>query len=194
MTTTILIIALIVGAGIFFLLKGNPSNQHLNKNRPPLAEKPTEEQPNDKIIIVQNSDKEQLIKSFEGFCNLYNQEAYNLLPRLITVEKDVFAIIFPYDIAEMDFYFMVNYLKYPLGSEVESAAQIKGWLTQNAKKTMVYNSEDSEEFDGVILTEEDNKTYFLCFDESKKSKSDTIFQAVTFDVTILDKENGEDFM
>ncbi len=95
------------------------------ENKEPV--KPEKEIPNDKIILVENVNREQIKSVLKKFCKMYNEDEYAVLPRLTPLSDSRFAITFPFDDALEIVCYLVNYLNYP--SEIEWNAIVHGWAT-----------------------------------------------------------------
>lgn len=139
-----------------------PSNKHL----------PTQEKPNDKLVIVDKISKSEMDSILTGFCNMYNKKSFQALPRLYMLSERQFAITFPYDIEFEIYCYFVNYVHSPMGFDKsfdvtawETTGQAKGWITEKSanKKVMLFIPEDDTEHDNVFLTTDDNVGYKLGF-------------------------------
>lgn len=173
-----------------------PSNEHL----------PTQERPNNKLVIVDNISKAEIESILTSFCNMYNKESFEVQPRLYTVSERQFAITFPYDI-EFDIYcYFVNYLHYPMGfdksfdvSAWETTGQARGWITEKSanKKVMLFIPEDDSEHDNVFLTTDDNIGYKLGFARGGETQllqtPKKRYFAPTIDISTLSEKEWRDF-
>ncbi|MCL2649691.1 MAG: hypothetical protein FWD60_01540 [Candidatus Azobacteroides sp.] len=131
------------------------------------AVKPEKEIPNDKIILVENVNREQIEHVLQDFCELYNDSTeYAVLPRLTSLSESRFAITFPYNDALEVICYLVNYLNYP--AEIKWNAVVCAWATVEdepswkeesdllGKKIMLYVSpekENSREYTEIITSE-----------------------------------------
>ncbi len=97
-----------------------PSNEHL----------PTQEKPNDKLVIVDKISKTEIDSILTGFCNMYNKERFQAQPRLYKLSERQFAITFPYDIEFEIYCYFVNYVHYHLTNR-----QYWLWLCNKRRKT-----------------------------------------------------------
>ena len=128
--------------------------------------KPEEEIPNDKIILVENVNREQIEKALHDFSRMYNEDEYAALPRLHQLSDERFAITFPYDDALEIVCYLINYLNYSAG--IEWNAIITAWASVgnesswddnkdiSDKKVMLYcsqNRHDSHEYTEIITSE-----------------------------------------
>lgn len=193
MTTIILVIILLIAGYIIFINQNQ--NTHLNEKRSSEAKKPTKLIENNKLILAQTIDKEYLIKNIKSFCNLYNQEDYVAVMKLVTLENNTYAIVFPYDIDDTTFGFLVNYLAFPIDYNAEKQVKVKGWLTMGGKKVMMQNSDEKDEFDGVLITDENNLTIFSCFDGTDKVKKDSniVYHLQPISIDAIKHQEGEEF-
>ena len=131
-----------------------------------LRVKPEEEIPNDKIILVENVNHEQIKSVLEKFCRMYNEDEYAVLPRLTPLSESKYAITFPFDDALEIVCYLINYLNYPI--DMKWNASIHGWATvENEsswkedkdilnKKIMLYCSpekENSYEYIEIVTAE-----------------------------------------
>jgi hypothetical protein len=127
---------------------------------------------NDKLIIVEDIDQADLQKVLTGFCNMYNKENYQVLPRLTALNGKQFAISFPFDIDFEIYCYLINYLTYPM--EMERIVDVTAWATTKSKdnwitekitgkKAMLFIPEDDTEHDNVYLTTFDNTGYRIGF-------------------------------
>jgi len=176
--TVLVIIGVIV---IAFLLKSCVSNNNFkNKNRPINKDLPSEKVNNDKIVLIENVDSDNVKKAIQLFCNSYNQEDYKALPLLTLVSGSKFIVTFPYDIDFMTYCFFINYMYYP--NDIKYKPSIKAWTSTKKtdewmkeditnKKVMLYIPSDDKDFDNVYLTTSDNIGYKMGFamrEESQK--------------------------
>lgn len=173
-----------------------PSNEHL----------PTQEKPNDKLVIVDNISKTEIDSILTGFCNIYNKESFQAQPRLYKLSERQFAITFPYDIEFEMYCYFVNYIHYPMGFDKsfdvtawETTGQANGWITEKTanKKIMLFIPEDDSEHDNVFLTTDDNIGYKLGFAMGKEKQplqsAKKRYFAPKTDIKILSEKEGQDF-
>jgi hypothetical protein len=168
---TILIICGIIAVG--FLLKSCISNNNSkNKNRPNNAEIPTEKVKNDKIVLVEDVNLEDLKSALQKFCNNYNQESLTALPLLTILSEKKFVVTFPYDTDFATYCYFVNYMYYPNDiiykptiTAWTSTKQNDDWMTNEIvnKKVMLYIPSDDKDYDNVFLTTSDNIGYKMGF-------------------------------
>ena len=143
-------------------------------DRPDHSQKPTQLVKNEKMIVVRNISLDELKKVLAQLCNMYNQEAFNILPKL-TVLRDEFVVTFPYGISFEYLCYAVNYLYYPFDFNLETyKPEIKAWSKVeknqewntseiNGNMAMIYIAKWDEEHDNVYLTTEFNVGYKLPF-------------------------------
>lgn len=168
---TLLIICGIIAVG--FLLKSCISNNNSkNENRPRNVKVPTKKVQNDKIVLVENIDLEDLKSAIQKFCNNYNQESLTALPLLTIISEKKFVVTFPYDTDFATYCYFVNYMYYP--NDIIYKPTIKAWTStkQNDdwmtneivnKKVMLYIPSDDKDYDNVFLTTSDNIGYKMGF-------------------------------
>lgn len=162
---TLLIVATVIILAL--LLKACVSGDQLaqDPSRPSEDKKPTLEKDNDKIILVNNANHEDIRKALIAFCNMYNKDNFAALPRLWQLSSTSFAVTFPYDADFATFCFAINYLKYP--SNIKWNAQVRAWATTKPgddwipsqatnKESMLFLADDDTEYDNVFLTTKDN--------------------------------------
>jgi hypothetical protein len=166
---------------IALLFKACISGDRLSEDvsRPAADKKPVVEKKNDKLIVVSNVKHDDIKSVLVKFCNIYNKNSYQALPRLAQINASTFAITFPYDINFTTFCFMVNFMKYPVDvnwdSQVMAWATAKrsdGWVTDKCigKKVMLFVADDDREYDNVFLTTRDNIGYKLGFATGKEKQ------------------------
>ncbi|TWR29292.1 hypothetical protein FPZ43_10040 [Mucilaginibacter pallidiroseus] len=143
-----------------------------SKSRPSDDKLPTIKRDNDKIIMVENVQHDDLRRALIKFCELYNESDFAALPRLCQISQGKYAVTFPYDIDFMTFCFAVNFLGYP--TDIAWAGKVRAWATTKStdewvtresanKKVMLFLAEDDKDYDNVFLTTEDNIGYKLGF-------------------------------
>lgn len=173
-----------------------PSNEHLSK----------QEEPNEKLVIVDNISKAEIDSILTGFCNMYNKESLQAQPRLYKLTERQFAITFPFDIEFEIYCYFVNYVHYPMGFDKafsvtawEATKQANGWITEKTanKKVMLFIPEDDNEHDNVFLTTEDNIGYKLGFAMGEEKQllqtpKKTYF-APTIDIKKITEKEAQDF-
>jgi len=208
MENIILIIACVIG--LILMIKGfikSKSNPKDN-SRPPIERKPKpgQEISNDKLVVVKGVSYEDLKIAITDFCNLYNQEEYAVLPRLVTISNLEFVTTFPFDIKFEHYCFFINYIKYPM--ELKYNCDITGWATTKSndkwiteksanKKVMLFIPEDDDKYDNVFMTTDDNIGYMLGFGmkEGKQLPDDPNkkFVPQAFDIKDILGKPSEDF-
>lgn len=170
-----IVYTVIVAIVIFILwtkLK-NLKTQSINDTIRPLGDGfPTKTIINDKLVIVENIDENDVKRILQEFCNAYNQKSFEAIPRLTKLSNKKFAVTFPFDI-DFDIYcFFINYLNYPIGFDRSfktigwaTTKPTDSWVTENIanKNVMLYVSESDTEYDNVYLTTYDNIGYKLGF-------------------------------
>ena len=151
---------------MFFAFRVMAKVKDIPKEEKKKPVKPEEEIPNDKIILVENINREQIESVLEKFCRMYNEDEYAVLPRLTPLSENKFAITFPFDDALEIVCYLVNYLNYP--AEMEWDATVYGWATVVPepswedekgiinKKVMLYctpEKEENSEYTEIITSE-----------------------------------------
>ncbi|MBP6978602.1 MAG: hypothetical protein KBB71_09835 [Lentimicrobiaceae bacterium] len=133
---------------------------------------PTNKVANDKIVIVKDASENDIKKILQEFCNSYNKETFQAVPRLTKITDKKFAVTFPYDINFEIFCYFINYVNYPMGFDRNFEAigwtttkQSDTWITEKSinKNVMLYISDFDKEYDNVFLTTSDNIGYKLGF-------------------------------
>ena len=153
-------------------LQNNKPGPDLDTRRPSKNILPKQEVNNDKLIIVEEVNQNDIEKIVQEFCNSYNKENYVALPRLTKLSDKKFAITFPYDINFEFFCYFINYVNYPMG--FDRHFKTTGWITTKSndiwiteksvnKKVMLFVSDFDTEYDNVFLTTFDNIGYKLGF-------------------------------
>ena len=178
MKIVLIVIAIIV---IAILIKAcKPKGKSAEDTlRPPDAIAPSVTRANDKIIIVDHVDKEDIRTVLVQLCNIYNKNQYLALPRLWQLSSTSFAITFLYDIDFATYCFAVNYLKYPM--DIKWQSKVRAWATTKkdddwvtdktlGKQVMLFLAIDDKEYDNVFLTTKDNIGYKLGFASGQQSQ------------------------
>lgn len=135
--------------------------------------KPSEEKPNDAVVVVGNLDIEKLKKDIREVCNLYNEVNFQMLPKL-AIGDNTHVVTFPYGISFMHFCFFVNYINsYKLASG-DYSYTVTGWITANAGEecvtdaiasqvVMMYVPDSDKEGDNVYVITETGEEYIIDF-------------------------------
>mgnify|MGYP006186518259 FL=1 len=206
------IVLIIIGiAGLIFAIKacmpaGQKPEADTDTTRPSNENLPTQEKPNDKLVIVDNISKTEIDSILTGFCNMYNKESFQAQPRLYKLSERQFAITFPYDIEFEIYCYFVNYVHYPMGFDKsfdvtawETTGQANGWITEKTanKKIMLFIPEDDSEHDNVYLTTDDNIGYKLGFaigeEKQPLQSAKKRYFAPKIDIRTLSEKEGQDF-
>jgi len=133
---------------------------------------PTNKIANDKIVIIEDVSENDINKILQEFCNSYNKETYQAIPRLTKLSDKKFAVTFPYDIKFEIFCFFINYVNYPMGFDRHfktigwtTTKSTDIWITEKSvnKNVMLFVSDNDTEYDNVFLTTSDNIGYKLGF-------------------------------
>ena len=208
---TLLIIALVIVVAVVIIvivLKAFTSTDQLaqDASRPANEKKPTQNKPNDKLIVVSNATYDDIKKALTQFCNIYNKDDFAALPRLWHLSNNSFAVTFPYDTDFATYCFAVNFLKYPINikwhSEVRAWATTKpgdDWITDKNvnKSVMLYLADDDKEYDNVFLTTSDNIGYKLGFAAGEEKQllgtPKKIYEAPMLNISSLTNQEHEDF-
>ncbi|GEO07179.1 hypothetical protein AAE02nite_48430 [Adhaeribacter aerolatus] len=153
-------------------LKNQKPQPVTDTSRPAESTLPTNKVSNDKLVIVEDADESDIKKILQEFCNSYNKETYQAIPRLTKLSDKKFAITFPFDINFEIYCYFINYVNYPMG--FNRHFKTIGWTTTNPsdnwiteksanKNVMLYVSDFDTEYDNVFLTTFDNIGYKLGF-------------------------------
>lgn len=167
---------------------------------------PTNKLNNDKLIIVEDIKEDEIKKILQEFCNSYNKEKYEALPRLTKLTDTKFAVTFPFDISFEMYCFLINYLNYPMG--FDRHFKTIGWTTTKAtdtwtttktvnKNVMLFVSDNDTEYDNVFLTTSDNIGYKLGFAMSEEKqlldRPDKSYNKQPIEINDLEKKEHIDF-
>ena len=164
-----------VVAIVFFAwtkLKNQKPQPDTDTRKPPENVFPTNKVANDKLVIVENASENDIKKIIQEFCNSYNKETYQAIPRLTKLSDRKFAITFPYDINFEIYCYFINYVNYPMGFDRHfktigwaSTKPTDTWITEKSanKNVMLFVSDFDTEYDNVFLTTSDNIGYKLGF-------------------------------
>lgn len=153
-------------------LKNQKPQPDTDTSRPQENLFPTNKVANDKLVIVEDANENDIKKILQEFCNLYNKEMFQALPRLTKLSNNKFAVTFPYDINFEIYCYFINYVNYPMG--FDRHFKTIGWTTTKKsdiwiaeksvnKNVMLYVSDFDKEYDNVFLTTSDNIGYKLGF-------------------------------
>jgi hypothetical protein len=202
----LIVLFLVVFGILIFKFKTKATGLELDsKVRPDNSSKPVKQIENDKVIIVKSIKFDYLKKAIEQFCNMYNQEQFQALPRLLVME-DQFLIIFPYDIDFERYCYFINYLENPfeLILKPDYKPDVMAWCTTKAgdawitneiidKNVMIYIPDWDDEHDNVYLTTQDNIGFKMGFalghSHKKLDKPVMQFESKSIDLSsILIKE------
>ena len=205
-------VLIIIGATILiFIIKacmpsGQKQNPDSDTTRPSNANLPKQENPNAKLVIVDNISKTEIDSIMTGFCNMYNKESFQAQPSLYKLSERQFAITFPFDIEFEIYCYFINYVRYPMGFDKsfnvtawETTKQADGWITEKSanKKVMLFIPEDDTQHDNVFLTTEDNIGYKLGFAVGEEKQYLEIpkkrYSAPTIDINTLTEKQSTDF-
>lgn len=162
--------------------------------------------PNDKLVIVEGPNESEVIEILQEFCDMYNEESIQALPRLIKLSESKFAITFPYNIKFEIFCYFINFLNYPMG--FNGTVKSTGWSTTSAKdkwitkqsankNVMLYVSDHDTEYDNVFMTTSDNIGYKLGFaiGEEKQllERPEKNYLRQPFSFTYIESKGFKDF-
>src|SRR5690606_19734756 len=125
---------------------------------------------NNRLIIIEDINEFEVKKIVQEFCNAYNKDTYQVIPRLTKLTGKKFAITFQYDINFEIYCYLINYLNYPIGFDRSFKAigwtttrDTDNWTIEKNKHVMLYVSDFDTEYDNVLLTTSDNIGYKLGF-------------------------------
>ena len=167
---------------------------------------PTNKIANDKIVIIEDVSENDINKILQEFCNSYNKETYQAIPRLTKLSDKKFAVTFPYDINFEIFCFFINYVNYPMGFDRHfktigwtTTKSTDIWITEKSvnKNVMLFVSDNDTEYDNVFLTTSDNIGYKLGFamGEEKQllNKSEKTYVKQPIDFSEIETKQHIDF-
>ncbi len=153
-------------------LKNQKPQPDTDTKRPPENIFPTNKVANDKFVLVEDASENDIKKILQEFCNSYNKETYQAIPRLTKLSDRKFAITFPYDINFEIYCYFINYVNYPMGFDRyfktigwTKTKPTDTWITEKSanKNVMLFVSDFDTEHDNVFLTTSDNIGYKLGF-------------------------------
>jgi hypothetical protein len=153
-------------------LKNQKPHPDTDTKRPPENIFPTNKVANDKLIIVEDASENDIKKILQEFCNSYNKETYQAIPRLTKLSDRKIAVTFPYDINFEIYCYFINYVNYPMGFDRHfktigwtTTKPTDTWITEKSvnKNVMLFVSDFDTEYDNVFLTTSDNIGYKLGF-------------------------------
>ncbi len=166
---------LVLFAVLYFVwtrLKNQTPQTNTDMRRPTGNLLPTNKVANDKIVIVEDISENDIKKILQEFCNSYNKETYQAIPRLTRLSDNRFVVTFPYDINFEIYCYFINYVNYPMGFDGHfktigwtTTRPADTWTTEKSvnKKVMLFVSDYDKEYDNVFLTTSDNIGYKLGF-------------------------------
>jgi len=186
-----------------------PENNINNKHRPNIKNKPVKKDINDKIVIVKYLQYDYLIQAINQFCNLYNQDNFIALPRLIK-QNYLFIIVFPYNINFDKFCFFVNYLgnAHELREKTDYQPNVKAWCSTLTvdnwitdeilnKNVMLSIPESDSKKDKMFLATNENIGYKLDMSQFNSNieleKSSLMYENIPVDVKLLKHKRFIDF-
>ena len=108
-------------------LKNQKPQPDTDTRRPTENLFPTNKIANDKLVVVEDVSENDINKILQEFCNSYNKETYQAIPRLTKLSDKKFAITFPYDINFEIYCYFINYVNYPMG--FDKHFKTIGWTT-----------------------------------------------------------------
>jgi hypothetical protein len=198
-----------VVAIVFFAwtkLKNQKPQPDTDTRRPPENALPTNKVANDKLVIVEDASENDIKKIIQEFCNSYNKETYQAVPRLAKLSDRKFAITFPYDINFEIYCYFINYVNYPMGFDRHfktigwaTTKPTDTWITEKSanKNVMLFVSDFDTEYDNVFLTTSDNIGYKLGFamgDEKQPlNSSEKSYVKPPINISELDTNESIDF-
>ncbi len=160
-------------------LKNQAPQPDTDTRRPAENLLPTNKIANDKIVIVDDINENDIKKILQEFCNSYNKEKYQAIPRLTRLSDKKFAVTFPYDISFEIYCYFINYVNYPMGFDRHfktigwtTTRPTDTWTTEKSvnKNVMLFVSDFDTEYDNVFLTTSDNIGYKLGFAMGEEKK------------------------
>ena len=153
-------------------LKNQKPQPDTDTRRPQENLFPTNQVTTDKLVIVEDASENDIKKILQEFCNSYNKETFQAIPRLTKLSDKEFAVTFPYDINFEIYCYLINYVNYPMGFDRHfktvgwtSTKPSDTWITEKSvnKNVMLYVSDFDKEYDNIFLTTVDSIGYKLGF-------------------------------
>jgi hypothetical protein len=167
----IAIVAIVIFV-VWTKLKNLKPQPDTDTNRPSENIFPTNTIANDKLVIVEDVNESDIKKILQEFCNSYNKETFQAIPRLTKLSDKKFAVTFPFDINFEIYCYFINYVNYPMGFDRHfktvgwaTTKPSDTWITEKSanKNVILYVSDFDKEYDNVFLTTSDNIGYKLGF-------------------------------
>lgn len=187
-------------------LKNQKPQPYTDTRRPPENIFPTNKVANDKLVIVEDASENDIKKILQEFCNSYNKETYQAIPRLTKLSDRKFAITFPYDINFEIYCYFINYVNYPMGFDRHfktigwtTTKPVDTWTTEKSvnKNVMLFVSDLDTEYDNVFLTTSDNIGYKLGFamgeEKQPLNSSEKSYVKPPINISELDTNESIDF-
>lgn len=180
-----IIIVIVVALIVYFLktkLSSMNSKSEKENARPDNISLPITEIENDKLIIVEDISSDEIDRVLTDFCNMYNNEKWQVLTRRHKINESKFALLFPFDIEFKIYCYLINYIHYPIDFDKQFVATAwattkKGqtWIDDKLeeKEVMIFIPEVDNDFDSVYITTSENIGYKLSFSlRNKKQRLD----------------------
>jgi hypothetical protein len=133
---------------------------------------------NDKVIVVNGWDEEQLRAIMDGFMAECDPSAPNYEIEILQQQNGDYWLTFPRDIHPSEFAALVNYLQYPIEFGIpEHSITAVGCMTLSAafdgipkqligEKAVLYVPENDEDHDVVYVQSESGTSYSYSFQDS----------------------------
>ncbi|GAA4380436.1 hypothetical protein GCM10023186_18820 [Hymenobacter koreensis] len=125
--------------------------------------------PKDKTVLVVGPPFGEVLQAATEFTKLYAGTSMNLL----AVESGITAAVFPANIDQGRFYYLVNFLLYPLDVSYSQSVRVRGWASlpvvapcqpgSDPEPVMVFVPETDNEYDFVLLAAAAGPVYRVDF-------------------------------
>jgi hypothetical protein len=138
----------------------------------------------EKYIIIQNCTRDELKTILNDWLIMYvDRLKSKMVFEIAQIKSHIFILEINKSINDTYFFFLVNYLAYPIGFkktfEVEGYTIAAKHKTLLNKKIYVFNNLEDTEYDNVWITTEENETYKFDFDgKLKKTDLDKKYKAL----------------
>lgn len=150
-----------------------------NSRRPSEKHFPKNKITNDKMVVIDDINENDVTKIIQDFCDSYNQKSFQILPTLSKLSDKKFAVTFPYNVNFVIYCYFINYMNYPEGYDKQfktvgwtTTRSTDTWITDKSanKKVMLFVYDLDTEYDNVFMTTVDNIGYKLGFAMGQESQ------------------------
>lgn len=136
--------------------------------------RPQEKAPNNKVILVEKVNDNEIETLVKEFCSMYNEEKDKAIIKVQKFTNEAYVLSFPYDIDFDTYCYLLNYMTYP--PNTKNSPFVTGWypISKEKEESMFYIPFNEREKDNVYYVTPEGKNYKVDFGTMKPLRTESV--------------------